>query len=259
MSKRLEKNKNIVYPDSDGEPMADNTEQFDWIVVIKLGLELAFENDPNVFVAGDLLWYPVEGDNKTRVAPDAMVIFGRPKGYRGSYMQWVEDGIAPQVVFEILSPGNRSKEMNEKLNFYNKYAVEEYYVIDPKKNVVNGWCRVGEDLIQNLSMNGWISPRLGIKFEINSEKKEIKLYQPDGTPFESYLEIAKLRDQEKQRADQEKQRADQEKQRADQEKQRADQEKQRANEAFVLLEQERKRIELLAEKLRAAGIDPDKP
>ena len=45
-----------------------------------------------------LLWYAVEGDNKIRQAPDAMVAFGRPKGYRGSYRQWEEGGIAPQVV-----------------------------------------------------------------------------------------------------------------------------------------------------------------
>ena len=33
-----------VYPDSDGNPMADNTEQFQWIVVIKENLELLFAN-----------------------------------------------------------------------------------------------------------------------------------------------------------------------------------------------------------------------
>ena len=71
------------------------------------GLDALFRDDPDVFVAGDLLWYPVEGDPKTRIAPDAMVVFGRPKGYRGSYKQWDEGGIAPQVVFEVLSPGNR--------------------------------------------------------------------------------------------------------------------------------------------------------
>ncbi len=97
----------IIYPENDGEPMADNTKQFGWIVTIKENLELLFADDPNVFVAGDLLWYPVYGDNKTLQAPDAMVVFGRPKGDRGSYKQWEEDNIAPQVVFEILSPGNR--------------------------------------------------------------------------------------------------------------------------------------------------------
>ncbi|MEN9280327.1 MAG: hypothetical protein Q6I77_05865, partial [Gloeomargarita sp. DG_1_4_bins_134] len=83
----------IIYPDSDGQPMADNTLQFRWIVLIKENLECLFAHDANVFVAGDLLWYPVEGHPEIRVAPDVMVVFGRPKGERGSYRQWEEDNI----------------------------------------------------------------------------------------------------------------------------------------------------------------------
>jgi len=112
----------IIYPDSDGQPMADNTEQFKWIVLIKENLEIWFATVADVFVAGDLLWYPVEGNNKLRQAPDVMVALGRPKGKRGSYKQWEEDNIAPQVVFEILSPGNRPKKMFEKLLFYQRYG-----------------------------------------------------------------------------------------------------------------------------------------
>src|SRR6516164_4681448 len=97
----------IVYPDSDGEPMADNTLKYERIVTIKGNLDILYLDRADVFVAGDMLWYPVEGDPTTRMAPDVMVAFGRPKGYRGSYRQWEEGGIAPQVVFEILSPGNR--------------------------------------------------------------------------------------------------------------------------------------------------------
>src|SRR3954452_5736001 len=129
----------IEYPDSDGEPMAENTLQFRWIVTIQGGLDALFRDYPEVFVAGDLLWYPVEGDNKTRMAPDAMVAFGRPKGYRGSYMQWVEGGIAPQVVFEVLSPGNRPAEMSKKREFYERFGVEEYYVYDPDRVMLWGW------------------------------------------------------------------------------------------------------------------------
>ena len=121
----------IVYPDDDGLPIADNTLQFEWIVTIKQGLEAVFLDQADVFVAGDLLWYPVEGDPKTRSAPDVMVAFGRPKGYRGSYKQWEEDGIPPQVVFEVLSPGNRIEEMLRKFRFYEQYGVEEYYVSQP--------------------------------------------------------------------------------------------------------------------------------
>jgi Uma2 family endonuclease len=131
----------IIYPDSDGQPMADNTKQFRLIVTIKENLELLFADQPDVFIAGDLLWYPIEGNNKIRRAPDVMVVFGRPKGDRGSYKQWQENQISPQVVFEILSPGNTLTEMDEKFQFYDRYGVEEYYLYNPDTNDLKGWLR----------------------------------------------------------------------------------------------------------------------
>ena len=70
----------VIYLDSDGQPVANNTIQFSWIVEIKQNIEWLFADDPNVFVAGDLFWYPVEGPNKIVNAPDVMVVLGRPKG-----------------------------------------------------------------------------------------------------------------------------------------------------------------------------------
>ncbi|WP_059001516.1 Uma2 family endonuclease [Leptolyngbya sp. NIES-2104] len=196
----------VVYPESDGKPMADNTKQFRWIVVIEQNLELLFADDPNVFVAGDLLWYPVEGNNRLCTAPDAMVAFGRPKGDRGSYLQWREDNIPPQVVFEILSPGNTAREMSRKLMFYSTYGVEEYYLYDPDRNRLEGWCRSDDPWLEQIeSIEGWISPRLGIRFELG---EELNLYRPDGVPFFSFAQLNQMLDQERQRAEQEKQRAD---------------------------------------------------
>src|SRR5262249_48053274 len=91
----------IVYPDTHGQPMSDNTLQFEWIVTLKDNLEAVFADNDNVFVAGDLLWYPVEGEPTIRQAGDVYVIFGRPKGYRGSYQQWAENNIPPHVNFEV--------------------------------------------------------------------------------------------------------------------------------------------------------------
>ncbi len=34
------------YPDSDGQPMADNTEQYQWLVKIKEHLEILFADSP---------------------------------------------------------------------------------------------------------------------------------------------------------------------------------------------------------------------
>jgi Uma2 family endonuclease len=126
-----------------------------------------------LFVAGDLLWYPVEGDNKLRQAPDVMVVFGRPKGDRGSYKQWEEDNIPPQVVFEILSPGNLLKDMAKKFKFYERYSVEEYYIYDPDSTELIGWLRSGKELDVIEEMNGWVSPRLGVRFHLTSDNLEI--------------------------------------------------------------------------------------
>jgi Uma2 family endonuclease len=203
----------IIYPDDDGLPMSNNTDQFDWIVTIKENLECLFANDPNVFVAGDLLWYPIEGNNTIRAAPDAMVVFGRPKGRRGSYMQWVENDIVPQIAFEILSPSNTISEMAKKLKFYERHGIEEYYLYDPSRIDLTGWQRIGNELEVIDAIDGWVSPRLGIRFDLSGE--QLELYFPDGNKFTSLKAVSEQLLQEKQRLAQAEQQVQLEKQRAD--------------------------------------------
>ena len=273
----------VEYPDNDGRPMSENTLQFEWIVTIKEGLATLFADRADVFVAGDLLWSPLEGNTKKRTAPDAMVAFGRPQGYRGSYMQWEEAGIAPQVVFEVLSPGNRAGEMRHKFQFYQHFGVEEYYIYDPDRNTLKGWLRQDDRLVAIPAMQGWTSPKLGIRFELVADT--LRLIRPDGQAFLTYLELFQDRDAERQRADAERQRADAQEQRADterrkavaegrraevqqlraeaeerkavEERRRADLEQSKAIEARRLAEAERRRAERLADRLRALGIDPE--
>ena len=197
----------VHYPDSDGNPMADNTKQFRWIVTIKENIELLFAEDPNVFIAGDVLWYPVEGNNTIRSAPDTMVVFGRPKGDRGSYQQWKEDNLPPQVVFEILSPGNRMGEMERKRQFYERYGVEEYYIYDPDRLDLSGWVSSDGGLVAIEEINGWQSRRLGIRFAI-AAGEELVIYRPDDEIFLSFGELDELRQVEKIRAETAELRAD---------------------------------------------------
>jgi Uma2 family endonuclease len=226
----------IHYPESDGQPMADNTLQFHWIVLIKENLETLFREREDVFVAGDLLWYPEEGQPRICRAPDAMVVFGRPKGYRGSYKQWEEDGLAPQVVFEVRSPANTFKEMAEKLLFYDSYGVEEYYLYDPEpeKNELTGFLRQGERLHTIDEMNGWSSPRLGIRFDTSGE--ELRIFAPDGTPFRSHEEIEQERKAEQAA------------------RMQAEQERETERTARMQAEQ---RAERLAARLRELGVEPE--
>ncbi|WP_445636300.1 Uma2 family endonuclease [Nostoc sp. DSM 114161] len=217
----------LLYPDSDGKPMAENTEQYRWIVLIKENLEILFANNNNVLIVGDLLWYPVRSQLITPTAPDVMVVFGRPKGKRRSYRQWQENNISPQVVFEILSPSNDNKEMDRKLEFYDTYGVEEYYLYDPESFQLDGWLRQNNHLNKLWQMDSWISPRLEIKFETG--QGELVIYRPDGRKFLNSLELNERAEQAEFLLEQERLRA----------------------------EQEHLRAEHLAARLRSLGIDPD--
>ncbi len=230
----------IVYPETDGEPMAENTLQFEWIVTIKEGLEAVFLERLDVFVAGDLFWYPVEGDPTTRTAPDAMVVLGRPKGHRSSYLQWKEDGIAPQVVAEVLSPGNRVNEMLRKFRFYERFGVQEYYIYDPDKVELFGWLRRGDALEEITQMNGWTSPLLGVRFDVAQDA--LTITGPDGRRFLTFIELVQQRNQlEQQRNQLEQERNQLEQQRNELERER---------------DLERNRVQRLEDKLRSLGVEP---
>ncbi|MHC5597938.1 MAG: Uma2 family endonuclease, partial [Nostoc sp.] len=179
---------------------------------------------------------------------DTMVVFGRPKGKRSSYLQWNEDNIPPQVVFEILSPGNTLKEMTKKLHFYQRYGVEEYYIYDPDKNDLNGLLRSEDSFEVIEEMNGWVSPRLGIRFTLTPDTLEI--VSSTGQKFLSPGEIDQLREQERQRAERERQA----KEAALQELEAASQAKEAA---LQELEKERDRYQELLAKLQEKGIDTD--
>jgi len=217
--------KPVIYPDSDGEPMCDNTLQYDWIVLLKSNLDILLTDD---FVGGNILWYPVEGHPEIRIGPDVLVAKGRPKGFRSSYMQFLEEGVAPTAVFEVLSPNNTLPEMMRKHQFYAHHGAREEIVIDPFNE--SGFAFVLDEHgtpIEIPDIAGWTSPSLGIRFAIEDGK--LRVYRPDGAPFLSPAELAA----------------------------RADEAVARADEAVARADEATARARLLADKLRALGIDPD--
>ncbi|HEV3438614.1 MAG TPA: Uma2 family endonuclease [Gemmata sp.] len=226
----------IHYPDSDGRPMADNTTQFRWIMTIQGNLDLLFHSRQDVFVAGDNLWYPVQGDPTICVAPDVYVAFGRPKGDRGSYKQWEENDTPLAVVFEIQSPSNTFRELLDKFEFYQQHGVREYYIIDPEppRPVIEIWVREQNRLRPRDPSSGWVSPLLGVRFV--TTPTAIELYYPDLKPFLSFVELGELQKRTAHALETERQRAETERQRA---------------------ETERQRAAKLAARLRELDIDPD--
>ncbi len=71
-----------------------------------------------------------KGQDTTVVQPDLCVVCDENK--------LDEQGCAgaPDLVVEILSPGNSSKEMREKFRVYEEAGVREYWIVSPAEKVV---------------------------------------------------------------------------------------------------------------------------
>ena len=190
----------IIYPESDGKPLAENTKQLRWIVTLFDNLSALFDDRPDVFIGGDQLWFPVEDELDICTAPDVYVVFGRPKGDRSCWKQWEEKGIPMTVVFEVLSHSNSGAETSDKLAFYDDYGVEEYYLFDPDTSRLHGYVRRGEVLLRVRQMNGFVSPRLGIQFDLSGA--ELVVRYPDGQPFRTFEKLKAEHEQAVKRAEQ---------------------------------------------------------
>jgi hypothetical protein len=83
-------------------------------------------------------------------------------------------------------------------------------------------------------MNGWVSPRLGIRFDTSGA--ELRIFAPDGTPFRSHEEVVKWAMQ-----------AEQERETERTARQQAEQER----------DQERQRTAQLEARLREIGVEPE--
>ncbi len=119
----------IVYPDTDGQPMAENDWQRELIVDCIQVLEEHYRDRQDVYVSGDLLVYYQEGEPRLRVAPDVLVVHGVEKKKRKSYFIWREEK-ALDLVIEIASDSTWLRDLTEKSVLYHEIGVQEYFLFD---------------------------------------------------------------------------------------------------------------------------------
>ena len=75
-------------------------------------------------------------DENTIVQPDASIICEDPDG------QYITN--TPKLVFEILSPSTRKKDLTIKFELYQLEAVKYYCIVDPDNNVATIYQMIGE-------------------------------------------------------------------------------------------------------------------
>jgi Uma2 family endonuclease len=141
----------IDYPESDGEPMTETDTHRKQMVDLLVVLEAYFRNDPQVYVAGNLMMYYVEGDPKACIAPDVFVVRGMSRGDRRVYKVW-EEGRAPDVVIELTSRSTRDQDLGSKRWIYAEMGVHEYFLFDPLGDYLTpslrGYRLVGDEYVR---------------------------------------------------------------------------------------------------------------
>jgi Uma2 family endonuclease len=120
----------IYYPESDGKPMGETDMHIDALIYLREALRDHFRDDPQMYVAGNMLLYYEEGNPAACVAPDVFVVQGVAKGERRTYRLW-DEGQPPAVVFEITSRGSRLEDLGTKRAIYAMLGVREYFLYDP--------------------------------------------------------------------------------------------------------------------------------
>ena len=138
--------RDVLYPCSDGRPMADNAWQSRAIVKAAGDLEVAH---PDALAVADILVYPEEGNPRNRIAPDVLVAFGVGTHSRSSYLVWVE-GKPPDWVLEVASPSTAANDLDFKRRAYAAMGVPEYWLFDPKGDVFPA----GQPRLQGVALSG---------------------------------------------------------------------------------------------------------
>jgi Putative restriction endonuclease len=211
----------IFYPYSDGEPLAESYDHL-YVIMTTLAMLLAHLKGQQATVLADQFLYYAQGFPRLRVAPDVMVIFNVPPGGRDNYKIW-EEGQVPSVIFEMTSPGTRSKDDVEKKNLYESLGVTEYWQFDPRGEWIpeklRGYRLQGDPEPVYVPITNNQSTTLQLQLMV--EDKIIAFYRlEDGVRLLPIEELNIALEQQQELIDQETQRADQEAQRADQAAQR---------------------------------------
>ena len=178
MQKKIHAAPTIVYPESDGKPMAETDTHRDLMVDFTLMLRHHFRNENNVYVSGNLFMYYEEGSKNKSISPDVFVVFGVAKKRRNTYLRW-EEAQTPDFVLEVASPSTFTNDIGHKKDLYaSVLAVKEYYIYDPLGEIVPSFIgyRLVDRAYQEIAFVNERLPSETLGLELGELEGELRLY-----------------------------------------------------------------------------------
>ena len=169
----------IFYPESDGKPLGETAFHVTVILSLFQTLGTFFNQQNNVVVIADMMFYYEEGNPRKVIAPDVMVVKGVKNYPRRTFRLWEEK--IPEVVFEVSSRGTWKEDFQKKFILYQKLGVKEYYIFDPEYDYLVeplGAYHLKEEEFKEIKLKRGrvFSPALGL--EIVDTGETLRLFNP---------------------------------------------------------------------------------
>ena len=117
MKKRIGSAPTLVYPESDGEPMAETPKHQQVMIDCMDILRSHFRGFVDVYIAGNMFLYYEEGNPRKSVSPDVFMVRGLSKKDLRTYKTW-EQPSTLDFVLEVASPKPNSKNYAQHFNVY---------------------------------------------------------------------------------------------------------------------------------------------
>ncbi len=181
MQRKIQSAPTIVYPESDGEPMAETEKHRDLMIDFIQMLKHHFESANDVYVSGNLFIYYEEANPRKSISPDVFVVFGVEKKQRRTYRTW-DEANTPDFVLEVASPGTFTEDMGKKKELYaSVLAVKEYYIYDPFGQIVPSFIgyRLIDGVYQEIEFVNDRLPSAMLGLELGEHRGVLRLYNPN--------------------------------------------------------------------------------
>ena len=180
MQEKIKAAPTVIYPESDGKPMAETEYHRDIMIDFIQMLKHHFRDVNDAYVSGNLMMYYEEGNIRKSVSPDVFVVFGVSKKRRRTYRTW-EEGHTPDFVLEVASKSTYRQDLTHKKELYASIlGVREYYIYDPYHEVNPYFLgyRLMDGVYEDITFVDARLPSLVLGLELGEHDGVFGLYDP---------------------------------------------------------------------------------
>ncbi len=180
MQEKIRAAPTLVYPESDGEPMAETGRHVRLLLDMIETIDRLFRDVPDVHVCGNMFLYYEEGNPRKVLSPDVFMVRGVSKKELRTYKTWEQQPYL-DFVLELASPSTYAKDFNEKKTIYEQILrVKEYYIYDPYHEIRPSFIgfRLVGDVYEEIAFVDGRLPSETLGLELGERDGVLRLYDP---------------------------------------------------------------------------------